>query len=337
MRGSSPCQVSLPTPPSCAAERCGWSPRCDRTTRPSGPRLTRSRPSSASAPRRHCNLGPTGPDRRRQPARPHQRRVGRAEAAAPGERRTPARQRDPEGRLGFLRGRARPATHALVTFIDQHADVFGVEPICRVLTEHGCPISTSTYYAAKRRPPSARAVRDAELDAHIQRIHAANYGVYGARKVWRQLLREGHQVARCTVERRMRALGLQGARRGKKIRTTTPDPGHERAADQLQRDFTAQRPNTAWVADFTYVSAWCGVVYVAFVVDVYSRAIVGWAASLTKHTTLVLDALDMALWRRERTGHPAGPGLIHHSDAGSQLGFNQSSQHCCSAASLDAR
>ncbi|MEU8319676.1 IS3 family transposase [Nonomuraea sp. NPDC048881] len=205
-----------------------------------------------------------------------------------------------------------------MTFIDQHADVFGVEPICRVLTQHGCPISTSTYYAAKRRPPSTRAVRDAELDEHIQRIHAANYGVHGARKVWQQLLREGHQVARCTVERRMRTLGLQGVRRGKKIRTTTPDPGHERASDRLRRDFTATRPNAIWVADFTHVSTWCGVVYVAFVVDIYFRAIVGWAASLTKHTTLVLDALDMALWRRGRTGHPVGPGLIAHSDAGSQ-------------------
>ncbi|GGO78983.1 hypothetical protein GCM10012289_62230 [Nonomuraea cavernae] len=129
-----------------------------------------------------------------------------------------------------------------MTFIDQHAGVFGVEPICRVLTEHGCPISTSTYYAAKNRPPSPRAIRDAELDEHIQRIHAANYGVYGARKIWHQLQREGHRVARCTVERRMRALGLQGVRRGKKIRTTTSDPGHERAADRLQRDFTACRP-----------------------------------------------------------------------------------------------
>ncbi|MFC7585690.1 IS3 family transposase [Nonomuraea antimicrobica] len=236
---------------------------------------------------------------------------------------------------GFLRGRARPATHALVTFIDQHADVFGVEPICRVLTGHGCPISTSTYYAAKNRPPSPRAVRDAELDAHIQRIHAANYGVYGARKVWQQLLREGHRVARCTVERRMRTLGLQGARRGKKVRTTTADPAHERAADRLRRDFTAQRPNAAWVADFTHVAAWCGVVYVAFVVDVYSRAIVGWAASLTKHTTLVLDALDMALWWRERTGHPVGPGLIHHPDAGSQYTSFRFTTHLL-AAGIDA-
>ncbi|MEV0348922.1 IS3 family transposase [Nonomuraea sp. NPDC050680] len=235
----------------------------------------------------------------------------------------------------FLRGRARPATHALVTFIDQHADVFGVEPICRVLTEHGCPISTSTYYAAKNRPPSARALRDAELDEYIQRIHAANYGVYGARKIWHQLQRAGHRVARCTVERRMRALGLQGARRGKKVRTTIADPGHERAADRLQRDFTTDRPNAAWVADFTHVAAWCGVVYVAFVVDVYSRTIVGWAASLTKHTTLVLDALDMALWRRERIGRPVEPGLIHHSDAGSQYTSFRFTTHLL-AAGIDA-
>ncbi|MFI7418465.1 IS3 family transposase [Nonomuraea sp. NPDC049684] len=236
---------------------------------------------------------------------------------------------------GFLRGRARPATHALVTFIDQHAGVFGVEPICRVLTQHGCPISTSTYYAAKNRPPSARALRDAELDEHITRIHADNYGVYGARKVWQQLLREGHRVARCTVERRMRALGLQGARRGRKIRTTTPDLGHSRAADRLRRDFTAQRPNATWVADFTHVAAWSGVVYVAFVVDVYSRAIVGWAASPSKQTSLVLDALDMALWRRERTGRPVEAGLIHHSDAGSQYTSFRFTTHLL-AAGIDA-
>jgi putative transposase len=196
--------------------------------------------------------------------------------------------------------------------------VFGVEPICRVLSEHGCKIATSTYYAAKNRLPSARAVRDAELDIEIGRVHADNYGVYGARKVWRQLQREGHRVARCTVERRMRALGLQGVRRGKKIRTTVRDDGHERAGDLVQRDFTAELPNQTWVADFTHVAAWCGVIYVAFVVDVFSRAIVGWAAATSKHTTLVLDALDMALWRRERAGRKPDRGLVHHSDAGSQ-------------------
>lgn len=205
-----------------------------------------------------------------------------------------------------------------MTFIDEHREVFGVEPICRVLSAYGLSIAPSTYYAAKARPPSARSVRDAELDEHIARIHTSNYGVYGVRKVWRQLLREGHQVARCTVERRMRALGLHGARRGRKVRTTIPGPGHQRAADLVKRDFTASQPNTVWVADFTYVPAWCGIVYVAFVVDVYSRAIVGWSASLSKRATLVLDALDMALWRRDRAGRPTGPGLIHHSDAGSQ-------------------
>jgi putative transposase len=213
--------------------------------------------------------------------------------------------------------------------------VFGVEPICRVLSEHGCKIATSTYYAARKRPPSARARRDAELDEHIRRIHADNYGVYGARKVWRQLHREGHQVARCTVERRMKALGLQGVRRGRKIRTTVRDERHQRAGDLVRRNFTAQAPNRTWVADFTHVAAWCGVVYVAFVVDVFSRAIVGWAASTTKQTTLVLDALEMALWRRERTGHKPGPGLVHHSDAGSQYTSIRFTTHLI-AAGIDA-
>jgi putative transposase len=206
-----------------------------------------------------------------------------------------------------------------VNFIDHNRDRFGgVEPICRVLSEHGCPIAVSTYYKHKAMPPSARQVRDGEVLQHIRRIHATNYGVYGARKVWHQLRRENVPAARCTVERLMRADGLAGARRGKKIRTTIPDPGHQRAADLVQRDFTAARPNRCWVADFTHVATWHGVVYVAFVVDVYSRAIVGWAAATSKHTKLVLDALDMGLWWRDRAGQPTGPDLIHHSDAGSQ-------------------
>ncbi|MEU6231417.1 IS3 family transposase [Streptomyces sp. NPDC047042] len=219
---------------------------------------------------------------------------------------------------GFLRGRARPAVETLVAFIDAHRQVFGVEPICRVLTSHGLKIATSTYYAAKNRVPSARSVRDAELKTQISRIHAANFSVYGVRKVWRQLHREGIPTARCTVARLMRNLGLEGARRGKKIRTTIPDDGHDRASDLLRRDFTASRPNQRWVADFTYVATWSGIVYVAFVVDVFSRAIVGWSAATSKRAKLVLDALDMALWRRDRAGTPAGPGLVHHSDAGSQ-------------------
>ncbi|MGW4411576.1 IS3 family transposase [Nonomuraea sp. NPDC004702] len=223
-----------------------------------------------------------------------------------------------EAASGFLRGRARPATQALVAFIDAHREVFGVEPICRVLAAHGLKIATSTYYAAKNRTPSVRAVRDTELKQHISRVRADNYGVYGVREVWRQLDREGVVVARRTVARLMGELGLEGVRRGKKPRTTIRDAGHERADDLLNRDFTASRPNQRWVADFTYVMTWAGVVYVAFVVDVYSRAIVGWSAATTKRAKLVLDALDMALWRRARTGIPAGPGLVHHSDAGSQ-------------------
>ncbi|WP_275306316.1 IS3 family transposase [Streptomyces yunnanensis] len=240
------------------------------------------------------------------------------------ERCPPGSGSGPGKRAGRKAGTApradfhRPAVKALVAFIDEFKKVFGVEPICRVLSSHGLKIATSTYYAAKNRAPSARAMRDTELKAHISRVHADNYGVYGVRKVWRQLHREGIVAARCTVARLMRELGLEGARRGKKIRTTLRDDGHERAADLLQRDFTASRPNERWVADFTYVATWSGIVYVAFVMDVFSRAIVGWSAATSKRAKLVLDALDMALWRRNRAGTPAGPRLVHHSDAGSQ-------------------
>jgi putative transposase len=206
-----------------------------------------------------------------------------------------------------------------VRFVDEHKDRFGgVEPICRVLRAHGLQIAPSGYWAAKARPPSARATRDEQLLTLIRQVHAAHYGVYGARKVWHELRRQGIVVARCTVERLMRQAGLTGAVRGKKLRTTIGDPGHERAPDRVNRDFTAQRPNRTWVADFTHIAAWSGIVYVAFVVDVYSRAIVGWAAATNKRTPLVLNALDMGLWRRDRDGHTVDSGLIHHSDAGSQ-------------------
>jgi putative transposase len=205
-----------------------------------------------------------------------------------------------------------------VRFIDEHKGVFGVEPICRVLSQHGAPIAPSTYYAAKSRPASARAVRDARLRAEVTRVWKENREVYGADKVWLELNRQGISVARCTTERLMHQLGLQGVRRGRKVRTTTPGTGGHRAGDLLRRDFTAPAPNRRWVADFTYVTAWCGIVYVAFVVDIYSRAIVGWAAATHKRAKLVLDALQMALWRRDHDGHPPGPGLVHHSDAGSQ-------------------
>jgi putative transposase len=196
--------------------------------------------------------------------------------------------------------------------------VFGAGPICRVLTQHGAPVAPSTYYAAKSRPASARAVRDARLKAEITRVWKENREVYGADKVWLELNRQGIAVARCTTERLMRQLGLQGVRRGRKVRTTVPGKDGQRAGDLLNRDFTAPAPNRRWVADFTHVAAWGGIVYVAFVVDIYSRAIVGWSAATHKRTKLVLDALQMALWRRDRDGHRPGPGLLHHSDAGSQ-------------------
>jgi transposase InsO family protein len=206
-----------------------------------------------------------------------------------------------------------------VTFIDEHRDRFGgVEPICTTLTRHGCSIDPSTYYHFKKRPPSARSIRDAELKERIAGIHADNYGVYGARKIWAALNRHGEQVARCTVERLMRELGLTGATRGsRKIRTTMTDPTADRAPDLLNRAFVATAPNRVWVADFTYVPTHAGTIYVAFVVDTFSRRIVGWSAATSKATPLVLAALEMGLWQRDRTGQPRH-SLIHHSDAGSQ-------------------
>ena len=205
-------------------------------------------------------------------------------------------------------------------FISKHKDAFGVEPVCRVLTENGWQIAPGTYYAAVRRPPSARATRDAGLLAEILQIRAEYEEVYGARKMWLELNRRGIRVARCTVERLMRENGLHGARRGKKVRTTIAGkgPGHERAADLIRRDFTAPAPDRRWVADFTQVATLAGTVYVAFVVDIFSRMFAGWAAARHKRAKLVLDALDMALWHRDHGGHPVSGGLIHHSDAGAQ-------------------
>jgi putative transposase len=210
-----------------------------------------------------------------------------------------------------------------VRFIDEHRHdtvqgrEFGVEPICRVLSEHGCQIAPSTYWAAVKRPACARAVRDAELVVQIRRVHADNYGVYGARKVWRQLTREGIAVARCTVERLMRAEDLRGVVRGARTTTTRPDPAVPRPQDLVERRFSAEHPNQLWVVDFTYVPTWVGFVYVAFCVDVFSRMITGWRASTSMSTDLVLDALEMGIWQRTREGR-ALHGLVHHSDAGSQ-------------------
>jgi transposase InsO family protein len=208
--------------------------------------------------------------------------------------------------------------------IDEHRESFGVEPICRLLQ-----IAPSTYYAVKARQasPSARSVRDDQLAERIREVHEKNLGVYGARKVWWQLQREGHRVARCTVERLMAREGLKGAVRGKKRRTTLPDGQSTRAPDLVDRDFKAPAPNRLWVSDFTYVPAWSGTIYVAFTIDVFSRRIVGWKADTTMKTPLVLDTLEMALWARDHHGTPVQKGLISHSDAGSQGGLNWSSQH----------
>jgi putative transposase len=197
-----------------------------------------------------------------------------------------------------------------VAFIDAHRCRFGVEPICEVLE-----VAPSTYYSAKHRRPCQRAVRDVELGEHIRRVFAENYGVYGARKVWRQLNREGVMVARCTVERLMRQLGLVGRVRGRRRATTIPAPVDDRPTDLVDRAFTASTPNQLWVADITYVATWSGFAYVAFVTDVFSRRIVGWRVANTLRADLALDALEMAVWARHQTDYP---GLVHHSDRGVQ-------------------
>ncbi len=192
--------------------------------------------------------------------------------------------------------------------IDAYGERFGVEPICRVLEA-----SPSTYYARKTRTPSARSLRDQQLLAEIRRVHAANYGVYGARKVWKQLGREGIVVARCTVERLMRQAGITGLVRGAKRRTTVPDPAAPKPPDLVKRAFAAARPNRLWVSDITYVRTWEGWAYVAFVTDVFSRRILGWQLASHLRTDLPLDALEMAVYQRR-----PGEELIHHSDRGGQ-------------------
>lgn len=201
----------------------------------------------------------------------------------------------------------------MTAFIDDHREAYGVEPICEVL-----PIAPSTYYASKAREAdpslrSARARRDEELRADVQRVWEENRRVYGARKVWRQLNREGIRVARCTVARLMREMGLRGAVRGRRVRTTVPADQAERPLDLVERDFTAGRPNQLWVSDLTYVATWRGFVYVAFVIDVFSRRIVGWRVSNSLRTDLALDALEQALYERDPRGT-----LTHHSDRGVQ-------------------
>lgn len=201
-------------------------------------------------------------------------------------------------------------------FVDQHRERFGVEPICKFLG-----FASSTYYAVKhrRRHPSARERRDRELLPEIRRVHSENLDVYGQRKTWLQMKREGIDAPRCQIERLMRSDGLCGATRGGKKRTTTvPDEHAQRPADLVERDFTAGAPNRIWVADFTYVAAWETTAYVAFAIDVFSRKIVGWRVNRSMTTDLVLDTIEMALWSRDHEGMPVGDGLVHHSDAGSQ-------------------
>ena len=203
----------------------------------------------------------------------------------------------------------------MIAFIDDHRQKHGVEPICKLL-----PIAPSTYHAhvARRSDParqSSRARRDATLMPEISRVFEENFRVYGVRKVWRQLLREGHAVARCTVARLMRSMGLQGVIRGKPARTTISDKAAPCPLDHVNRQFKAPHPNALWVSDFTYVATWAGFVYVAFVIDAYARRIVGWRASRTAQAGFVLDALEQALHDR-RPMHRGG--LVHHSDRGSQ-------------------
>nr|WP_281252518.1 IS3 family transposase [Lentzea kentuckyensis] len=202
--------------------------------------------------------------------------------------------------------------------MDEYRQVYGVQSICDVLTEHGIQIAPRTYRKARRRPPSAQDVTDAYVENALRDLRGKPEQMYGRRKMTHYLRRQGHDVAFCTVDRIMRRLGLNGVVRGRKQRTTIPVKDGIRAADRLNRDFTATAPNLVWVTDFTYVSTWAGWAYVAFVFDAYSRAIVGWTASNSKTTALVSKALNMAVWRRDHYGYPVEPGLIHHSDAGSQ-------------------
>jgi putative transposase len=201
----------------------------------------------------------------------------------------------------------------MVSFIGAHRDEYGVEPICREL-----PIAPSTYYEHRARQSdpsrlSRRVKRDAVLCSEIRRVWEENFRVYGVRKIWRQLNREGTKVARCTVERLMRQMGLEGAVRGRKVRTTIPAETAAQPADLVMRDFTAVRPNQLWVADLTYVATWCGFVYVAFVIDAFARRMVGWRVSSSLRADITLDALEQALYDRGQED-----GLVHHSDRGVQ-------------------
>jgi putative transposase len=203
----------------------------------------------------------------------------------------------------------------MVDYIDAHRDVFGVEPICRVLSAAGCQVAPSTYYAAKVRPLSTRRLRHEALMPILLALWTANYSVYGARKLWKAARRAGHDIGRDQVARLMGELDIHGARRGRRVRTTRTDSSAVRHPDLVDRDFTASEPNQLWVTDLTYVPTWSGVAYVCVIVDAFSRMIVGWRVATHMRTDMVLDALDMACWQRGTCLE----GLVAHSDAGSQF------------------
>jgi len=213
----------------------------------------------------------------------------------------------------------------IVDFIHEHKDHqtpgelrWGVEPMCAVLTQFGIPIAPSTYYEWRGKHPSRHQRNDEVLKTEITRVYDSNYRVYGARKIWLTLNREGIPVARCTVERLMRDLGIRGAHRGFSCRTTISDPANPLPGDYVDRNFTPTAPNQLWVADITYVRTWIGWVYVGFVIDAFARRILGWRVATSMTTDLVLDALEQAIWIREREGHSDLTALVAHSDRGSQ-------------------
>ena len=220
-----------------------------------------------------------------------------------------------------------------VAFVDSQKAEHGVQPVLQALEHTPAQIAPSTYYAAKTRRASARSRRDEELTATIEQIHEDNYGVYGARKIWHELHRQGVSTARCTVERLMRAAGLRGLLRDKSPRTTRPAPETGRPHDLVKRNFTAEHPNQLWVADLTYVRTSVGWVYAAFVLDVYSRMIVGWQVSTSLYTDLALDALKMAIWRRQNQGADL-QNLVHHSDRGVQYRAIRYSQRLAEAGAV---